>query len=271
MQSQSHWELKLRAVSCLRYTYIRYDFSLFPTDMTVDVVPFSLGVEVKGGIMSTVIERNSSTPALVSRTYSTCAGDQRCVDINVYEGEKPRTEYNSFLGKLEITNIPPAANGFQTVVVTFCVSVDGILSGSAAVDNNRICVKRAFDIKFHETDNDEECRRSNLKNNLKSHGVNSDREIQEYRERNDGSAEKEKNIGAEYNEGMKWLKQIHRADKDEILLHLQQMEANVYNMNKEMMRMFMMNQRPNVHNVQNNYRNISFLNNNDISFNLFKK
>merc|ERR1719376_1912368 len=76
--------------AAIQAAILRGQFSQVPKDFVlIDVVPLSLGVQVKGGFMSTIIKRNSSTPVLVTKVYSTCDSAQTSIDIDVYQGERP--------------------------------------------------------------------------------------------------------------------------------------------------------------------------------------
>lgn len=99
--------------------------------LLVDVVPLSLGVETARGMMYRVIERNTPIPCRQTKDLTTLEDYQRCMTIEVFEGERALTRDNNLLGVFELDKIPPAPRGVATVDVTFDVDANGILSVSA--------------------------------------------------------------------------------------------------------------------------------------------
>jgi endoplasmic reticulum chaperone BiP len=97
----------------------------------LDVCPLTLGIETVGGVMTKLIPRNTVIPTKKSQVFSTAADNQPTVTIQVYEGERPMTKDNHFLGKFDLTGIPPAPRGVPQIEVTFEIDVNGILKVSA--------------------------------------------------------------------------------------------------------------------------------------------
>ena len=97
----------------------------------VDVTPLSLGIETLGGVMTTLIERNTAIPCKKSQIFSTAADNQTTVDIHVLQGERPMAADNVTLGRFQLTGIPPAPRGVPQIEVTFDIDRNGIVHVSA--------------------------------------------------------------------------------------------------------------------------------------------
>ncbi len=99
--------------------------------LLLDVTPLSLGVETLGGVMTKLIERNTTIPATRKETFTTAADSQTSVQIKVYQGEREFAKDNRLLGELELTGIPPAPRGVPQIEVEFSIDANGILTVTA--------------------------------------------------------------------------------------------------------------------------------------------
>jgi molecular chaperone DnaK len=99
--------------------------------LLLDVTPLSLGIETLGGVMTKLIEKNTTVPTRASQVFSTADDNQTAVTIHVLQGERDRAADNKSLGKFDLTDIPPAPRGMPQVEVSFDIDANGILNVSA--------------------------------------------------------------------------------------------------------------------------------------------
>jgi molecular chaperone DnaK len=113
--------------------------------LLLDVTPLSLGIETQGGIMSKLINKNTTIPTKTSQIYSTADDNQPAVTIKVHQGEREIAQHNKLLGEFNLDGIPPAPRGMPQIEVTFDIDANGILKVSARDKNtgkeNNITIK----------------------------------------------------------------------------------------------------------------------------------
>jgi molecular chaperone DnaK len=99
--------------------------------LLLDVTPLSLGIETLGGVMTTLIQRNTTIPSKKSETFSTAADNQTSVEVHVLQGERPMARDNRTLGKFHLSGLPAAPRGVPQVEVTFDIDANGIVNVTA--------------------------------------------------------------------------------------------------------------------------------------------
>ena len=99
--------------------------------LLLDVTPLSLGIETMGGVMTKLIERNTTIPAKKSQVFTTAADNQTSVEVHVLQGEREMAQYNKTLGRFNLDGIAPARRGVPQIEVTFDIDANGIVNVSA--------------------------------------------------------------------------------------------------------------------------------------------
>ncbi len=99
--------------------------------LLLDVIPLTLGIETLGGVLTPLVERNTTIPTQKKQIFSTAADNQPAVTIRVLQGERKMANDNKEIGRFDLTDIPPAPRGTPQIEVSFDIDADGILHVSA--------------------------------------------------------------------------------------------------------------------------------------------
>jgi molecular chaperone DnaK len=124
--------------------------------LLLDVTPLSLGIETMGGVMTKLIEKNTTIPTKASQVFSTAEDNQNAVTVHVLQGEREIASGNKSLGRFDLTDIPPAPRGMPQIEVTFDIDANGIMhvtaKDKATGKENKIVIKSSSGLSDDEID-----------------------------------------------------------------------------------------------------------------------
>ncbi len=208
--------------------------------LLLDVTAFTLGIQTAGGVMTPLIKRNSTTPKKETQIFTTNQDDQTTISILVFEGERAMTKYNAFLGKFDLTGIPPAPKKVPQIEVTFDVDRNGILNVSATDKStgkeNKITItndqarlsaddieRMVSDAEKYQAEDDKEKERVATMNGLESYTFSTKSTMEDSRSKDMVVPENRKKVISKCEEVIEWLDNNQSAEKDEFEFQLKEL------------------------------------------------